>query len=311
VTPARASDGVWATARSLAVDAHAAAVVRALEAAGVPAVILKGPSMIGWLYREDEGRTYSDADVLVPAQRWDAAAAVLEGMGFEPLPPEAGGIHPPHARPWVRRSDKAVIDLHRTLPGVLVAPEELWDALSPRFERLTIMGVEARVPDAPTRALLVALHLAHHLDHSDAAAAKPRADLKAALERLDESTWHAATALATTLHCRERLARGLVAEPPGEDLARRLGLPAGEWLHIGNPGSKAASIERVAATHGLRAKLRILVRGLFPRPAFLRWHSRLARRGPVGLVVAYVLRPFILLTTGIPGLVRWWRLRRR
>ena len=68
--------GFAAAARCLALDAHAVTVVRALEDAGVAALLLKGPGLARRLYADDPSRRrYSDVDVLV-------ANAALPGSGL-------------------------------------------------------------------------------------------------------------------------------------------------------------------------------------------------------------------------------------
>ena len=299
----------FAAATTIAADALAAEVVPALKAAGVQPVLLKGASLVGWLYDADQGRAYRDVDLLVAPDRRQAAQDVLRSLGFDLEPPPAGD-HPLHARTWRRERDGAAVDLHRTLAGVRAAPEETWTILSEDLESLTVHGTEVDVLGPAARTLLVALHVAHHLaEPAPGLMRKPAADLRMALDRLPESDWREATGLATRLHCRERLAAGLRTEPSGDELADRLGLPPAEW-QAGSRRATSAAFERLGATPGRRAKLRLAGRMLLPPPPAMRWQSPLAAHGPVGLIAAYILRPFRLVLTGIPGLLEWRRLRR-
>ena len=301
-----------AAARTVAADALVAEVVPALRAAGVPPVLLKGASLVGWLYDVDEGRVYGDVDILVAPDRRHAAQEVLRSLGFELEPPRPPAKHhPKHARTWHRERDDAAVDLHRTLPGIRTAPEEVWRVLCEDLERRDVYGTEVEVLGVPGRTLLVALHIAHHVaEPTSGMIRKPMADLRLALDRLPESAWREATALATRLHCRERLSAGLRADPRGDELAERLGLPAAEWVEGGPKRPTTAAFERLGALPDWRAKLRMAARMLLPSPAVLRWQSRLATRGPLGLAAAYLLRPVWLLVSGIPGLLEWRRLRR-
>ena len=56
-------------AHTLAVDVVTAEVVDAFRRAGVRAVVLKGPTLAGWLYGGEAVRTYGDSDLLVSARR--------------------------------------------------------------------------------------------------------------------------------------------------------------------------------------------------------------------------------------------------
>ena len=70
-------------AQALALDAAAAEVVGALEARGIPTVLIKGPATVHWLYTNDpEVRPYADVDVLVDPSRFKVAESVLESLGF-------------------------------------------------------------------------------------------------------------------------------------------------------------------------------------------------------------------------------------
>ena len=59
--------------RTLSLDRATAEVVFAWRQAGVRSVMLKGPAVSRWLYREDEVRGYSDIDLLVPDPEVGAA----------------------------------------------------------------------------------------------------------------------------------------------------------------------------------------------------------------------------------------------
>jgi hypothetical protein len=65
----------------------------------------------------------------------------------------------------------------------------------------------------------------------------------------------------------------------------------------------AHGLERLAATHGPGPKARLLTRKLIPTRSFMRVWSPLARRGQLGLALAYAYRPFWLLAK-LPGALR-------
>ena len=70
------------------------------------------------------------------------------------------------------------------------------------------------------------------------------------------------------------------------------------------------SIYELSVAPGIRGKLKLFMSELAPNPAFMRWWSPLARRGRLGLAVAYLWRP-VYLVTHAPAAIRVvWRARR-
>src|SRR5215211_7652465 len=71
-------------AGNLAVDAVTAEVVAALRAEHVRSIVLKGPAISRWLYREEtrDPRTYDDLDLLIPPESAERSAATLTRLGF-------------------------------------------------------------------------------------------------------------------------------------------------------------------------------------------------------------------------------------
>lgn len=300
-----------ATAQSLAVDRVTGEVVGALRATGIPTILLKGPTVASWLYDEGAVRYYMDSDLLVEPARHGEAEAVLRRLGFRPgtvtKAPPKGEI--PHAHPWSRAADRAEVDLHRTLSGLGVSPEEAWNALSSLTEQMSVGGTTVDVLRLPGRALLVALHAAQHGPDK----AKPIDDLARALDRAPTSIWRDATTLAFRLDATPGFASGLRLMPEGAELAERLGLVSNELVRSATgPGATARvaiGIDRLAHAPSLSSRIKLLVREFFPPPSFLRWWSPLARRGRLGLLVAYLWRPLWLLRHA-PASLRVWRRNR-
>jgi Uncharacterised nucleotidyltransferase len=79
----RPTDGLLAIARSLYVDVVTADVTKELRARGVRSILLKGPAVAGWLYRDGTPRPYADTDLLIAPSNLAAAKVVLEDLGFE------------------------------------------------------------------------------------------------------------------------------------------------------------------------------------------------------------------------------------
>lgn len=282
---------VRAVARTLRVDAATAEVVRAFQAAGVRSIVLKGASFERELHDPGRRRTYRDTDVLVSPRDLGRAGAELAGLGFE-LQLDHGahvGVSEPHAQEWSRDPGRVQVDLHWRVPGVDAPAERAWEVLSRRAVKLMVAGVPAEALDRPGVALLVALHAAHH----GRTRAWPLHDLERALAIFDAPTWTSSAELASELDACEALAAGLRLTDAGARLADELRLPAVRTprrvLSAGRPPDGAHGLLRILdAPRGGRA--RAALAELAPAPALLRVTSPLARRGRVGLALAYPAR---------------------
>jgi len=308
-SPARSKAVVVAS--KLVVDATAARLVRALEWNGIPSVLLRGPAVARWLYDDDLARSYADVDLLVPDDRFPEARRVLEGLGFTESPLESRFPlgRPAHAETWIRRGDSACVDLHRSLIGVGAAAALVWHTISSEAEPMIVVGEEIRVPRPGARALLVALHAAQH----GTTWGQPLEDLSRALERVPPETWGRAAALAEELDATAALAAGLHLLPAGESLATTLGLPRGRPvndLRGSDSFHVAQGIEWMLEQAGLSRKIAFLARKAAPPPATMRLRSSLARRGSLGLGLAYVWRAVRLCWYGLVVLPSLARMRR-
>jgi hypothetical protein len=147
----------------------------------------------------------------------------------------------------------------------------------------------------------VALHAAQHQD------GKAVFDLEKAVAQLDDEVWAQAADVARELSALPAFSAGLRLVHGGPEVARRLGVSDVRSVHTelraqGVP--LAEGLAQMYGTPGLRAKLRLLVNELFPKPAFMRWWSPLARRGgALGLALAYLWRP-VWLVLHLPAAVR-------
>ncbi|WP_229401323.1 nucleotidyltransferase family protein [Micromonospora okii] len=272
----------------LALDEAAAATHAALRARGVDSILLKGAGLARRLGVE---RTYGDVDLLVDPARFATAEEALGDLGYRV---EIPGARPDdwthwHERLW--RSPGPVglaVDLHRGFHGVGDAAA-FWAALAAGAEPMSLAGRTVEVPSAPAAALLVALHAAH-----PGGSPRPRDDLRRATRVLDEETWRAAAALAEATGATRTFAFGLRRTPDGAALARRLGLPrATSALHhvVHGPATPGAyQLARAAELPTARHRLAYLARRLAPSPAAMRHRRPVARRGPAGLALAYLLR---------------------
>jgi Uncharacterised nucleotidyltransferase len=299
------SGGLLATARALAVDGWTGEVVDGLREVDVRPVLLKGATLAEWLYDDGSAREYADGDLLVAPADLPRARAVLWGLGFVEIEdfPNTG---PPHAERYLR-ADGAEVDLHWTIPGLGVPPAAAWQAVSERAAPSRVGGVPVRVPDTALLALHVALHASQHGDR------RQLEDLRRALRQTSFEMWHEAGELAQRLHAVEGFAAGLRLLPEGAAVADRLGLPGAAVLEYqrgaGAEGSLVLGLDRLARAPGLRARLALLASELFPPPRLMRFTSSLARRGRLGLVVAYAGRGARLAWLAWPTVRAWRRAR--
>ena len=295
----------------LAVDRATAEAVVALRDAGVPSIVLKGPSFDAWLYDPGEPRLYGDIDLLIPARDEQRAGPALEALGYRRRSEREPEAVAEHATVWVRPADRMHVDLHRTLGGVEATGVDPWEVLAVGTESMQVGGMEVEILSEPARALHVALHAALPGPNSR----KTLFDLSRALERLPAATWRAAAELAARLRAEGAFEGGLRRLPAGAELADTLDLSPGRSVEAallaGSAPYSAWTLDRLSKARGIRAKLRIVVPRLFPKPEFMRVWYPLARRGPAGLALAY-LRRFAWLFTAAPrALAAWLRARRR
>jgi Uncharacterised nucleotidyltransferase len=203
------------------------------------------------------------------------------------------------------------VDLHWSFHGIGAPAEHFWTAVAAEADQMQISGTEVDVPSEPARALLLALHAGTLRPSVE----QPLRDLDRALERLPGETWRAARSLAVRLDAVPRFATGLGMRPLGLRLIARLHLQGAvdvsSVLHVmGDRPPIADSIARLTNTRGLAPRVRLLARGLIPTVASMRFHWRLARRGSLGLALAYLYRPAWLLAK-LPAALRAYARARR
>jgi hypothetical protein len=287
-------------ARRLTIDGTAARVVEAFASAGVRCILLKGASLSD-LY--DGARHYSDFDLLVAPATLETAEAALARLGFELRHDD------PHSRIW--RRDVLDVDLHTTLVGAGVDRAHVWDVLSGQTETIAVGGAPVDALNGPGRALHVVLHAAQHGTEEP----KPREDVRRAVERFPDDLWRAAANLACELGAEAAFWAGLGVEPSAIELRSRLNLEKGvsrteTELRASTAPPTAVGLLRLARTPGLSAKGALVWHEAFPSKGFLLNWSPLARRGRLGLGLAYVWRPIWMLLRLGPALVAIRRARR-
>jgi hypothetical protein len=301
--PSRASRA----ASSFRLDVKGAEVRAAFAATGVTSILLKGRAFTHLLYAGPGERPYGDVDLLVSPGQISTARQTLTDLGFRNYHGEfpsaqtgpalgramdaAGDVH---AELWVRDRDRFQIDLHDSLPQVGADPATVWRHLSQHIDQIAIAGQPTNVLDPPASALLVALHAAHH------GPGWPNAerDLDRAVAALAPECWAQARTLAVALDAESAMGVGLGLRPEGRAIAQRLGLgvePSRARQLLWEGGSWSAGfLEALKGERGLRARGNLIRHALWPDAAALRRGSALARRGRLGLALAYATRPFQL-----------------
>jgi hypothetical protein len=290
------------TAQAMAVDQMTCEVIGAFSQEGIAVILLKGPSIAQWLYPSG-GRPYGDSDLLVSPAEFSRAARILRTLGFG-APVYAWAEH----AYTYRRTDESgcvlCVDLHRTLPYLTASPVKAWQVLSSGNETMQVRGTPVQVLGVPQRILHIAIHALQHAFETKS----PFEDLRRAIEAVDMKAWEEAVAYSRTLGAEDALAAGLCLIPEGQALADRLDLTK-EWRGILRMATSTASdgpayqVQRIldASTFGERMKL--IFNPAFVSPTFMRMTSPLARRGNIGLALAYAGRPFLLVGRIGPALV--------
>ncbi len=306
-----------ATAGSLAVDAATVEAFETLRGAGIDPLLLKGPALARLLYERGEERSWDDADLLVAPAQHRRAISVLGGIGFHPRindPLERGSV--PHAvhllRPARSRGGTAreSIDLHLSFAGVHAPAERFWRTLNADRDRIELFGRAIDVPSARARLALVALHAAAHGSPNQ----RSLRDLQRAVSRFGVPDWSVAATLAREWEALDFFVVGLGLDPEGVRLLGALGIAhqpstAAAMRGMGMPRAQR-SLEQLGRTRGAAGRLRLILRKVFPSPELMRIWKPIARRGPPGLVLAYLWRPPWLLFQLVPALRSYLEARR-
>lgn len=279
------------------VDWYAGQVIAALRENGVEAILLKGPAISRWLYRDAPGdRGYIDADVLVAERDLPAAEAVLSDLGFRHE--DARGLEriAVWATSWRRHSDGAVVDLHRTLHGCEQSAINAWPIVSATAASEDVGGVSVALPSIPVRALEIALV------GPDDRPWRRWNDLNRALEQLSIDEWRETAALAEALGVERMLGYRLSQSAAGARCAERLGLKtAPAWWLRWEADPMLRWIALLAAVPTMRARVRLATQLITPPVSYVRSRDPAAAPGSVaGAYAAWAVHVLRLL----PGAAR-------
>jgi hypothetical protein len=257
-------------------------------------------------------RPYVDSDLMVAPDDRAPAVGVLKRLGFVehcpwmPTPLSLNAVGTAFNRPG-----GGMVDLHCQLPGLDGDPDAIWSRLAASAELQMIAGVELRVPDRDTVLLHVVLHAAHHANRVND---KPLEDLRRAITLVEEPEWLRVLEFARAYQGVPAFAAGLRLLPQGEDLARKLDLGEVRSLHHEIRREDNAIAEELhallSADVGIGRKLAIATSDFFPRPAYMRWWSPLARRGKLGLAGAYLWRTIWIIGQAPGAIYTLWRIQR-
>lgn len=289
----------------MGVDAVTAEVTQAFSDAGVPSLLLKGPTIARWLYDEEHPRSYADTDLLVDPARLEVAAATLRGLGFRRhfRPGRHAGLEAPPAYTWTRAPFS--VDLHDGIPGARGDRQQAWDTLSADASELRVGGQTVRGLGRHALLAHVTLHAAHH----GPPVAQPLTDLGRALAHATIDDWATAARLADEIGASDAFARGLGLLAEGRQVLIELGIDYRELpsrLYELERVPLTAGLGRLAAAPGALSRVSIVMDELVPTREFMWWWAPLARRSRRGLAAAYLWR-LAYMAWRLPWAVVAWR----
>ena len=275
-------------------DRATIAALGALEAAGVTAVLLKGPALARRLYREGEARGYEDVDLLIPRRDLDPAGQALQELGYERGHEGLGiddvaGIQ--HSEVWARAGETGgplLIDLHWRLDRCEAPDELVWEALVARRDSIELQGKEVAILSQEGLAFHVALHAAQHGPDD----VKAIGDLARAIERWAADVWRPAAELAQVVQAVPAFAAGLRLLPGGARIAEELELPSTPQLdweirHRDERPRGTFHLRAIVEASGVRERVNVLRRSLFPTRRWIRREFSWAAQGRSWLLLAY------------------------
>lgn len=312
--PFTPSEAASATAAALLVDTVCVRTIDILRDGGVQTVLLKGPSVARWLY-PDTGRPYVDVDLLIRHSAARAAGSVLGDAGYVSLSPERSDVEIGGRFDWLDRRSGIGVDLHTSL-NLLEHLQEamLWDVVGANLEEIEVLGRPVPVLAETLRALHVMLHA---LGHEQNLSPQARRDRQRLLDLLSLDQWREVADMAARLDAVTELAEALRLETNGAGIAQALGLPTHSSTRSIVRRAKGGSVRDHALSFNwwwalpLREKLTFVRVKLLPSPDYLRARSHLARRGPLGLILAYPARVAVVLIRALRAAGLWFRAKRK
>ena len=152
-------------------EAEVRRVLAALAGAGVRAVLFKGAAIARTHYRSPELRLRSDTDVLVPADRSQDVARVLETLGYRRAVETDGNliVSQFHCEFVDRAHLSHALDVHWRISNVIAFADVLsYEEIARDAVGLPGLGSDAIGPCAVHSLMLACVHrIAHHPDSAD------------------------------------------------------------------------------------------------------------------------------------------------
>jgi len=135
-----------------------------LEAHGIPAIPLKGPTLAVSAYGDLALRQFSDLDILVPRQDVASAGDLLIAQGYHPRDHQTdaqkiAALQVRFHRQFVR-SDEALVELHWGLIDWQFSFSFDLDRVWERFETISLLGTEVRSLSPEDLLLFLCVHAA-------------------------------------------------------------------------------------------------------------------------------------------------------
>ena len=262
---------------AMALTAELLAVVRRLEAGGIPVLAYKGPALAIQAYGDPTLRRFGDLDMVVEHGALDGAVVALEGLGFTGEPfgsaaQRAAVLRDGHHLALSRGT--VIVELHWRFGKRIFGYAEALDGLWERRQTLPVAGAAVPVLAPGDHLLALSIHASKDiwsalegiLSIAMLARALP-ADAWGAVAARAEA-WGCARALQVSLLLAEELfaapapAALWTALPPDRGtraLARRLAR-----LTLAGSSSPASYFRaQVALRRGAAAKLAFLLRSMF------------------------------------------------
>jgi hypothetical protein len=288
-------------------DAVTAEVADAMGAHGIRVLLFKGPVLERWLYTDGVERLYGDIDLLVAPRSFDRAEWLLGELGFRKVSDGWRDVEAhAHEHHWTRGPH--TIDLHRGLWGLGSGAAAAWTALVEGAQPFDIGGSSVEIAAPSAQALIVVVHAVQH-GH----AGRWHDELKRAIATVDDATWRDAAQLAERIGALGPFTIGLGSVGAGTQLLARLGLDPlaspDAHLHAGGAVDMSIGFLRLAEASTLHERVAAVLTEVIPSAGFLRHKYPIARRGRLGLALAYLWRP-VWLGFHAPAGWRAWRTAR-
>lgn len=304
MTPAR-SQARHGAAINLVNDHLTGALVDGLRRRGLRPIVLKGASVRRLLYGSSDERTSNDIDLLVSPTELPPVEAALPSLHWRYIGVTALGAGRDYRTTWMHEPTGIPLEIHTSLVGIGAPPVAVWRVLTARTESMEIGGTAVEVLDTPARAFHVAIHAAQH----GRAGVTTIGDLERALAHVSSGVWREAAELAARLDAIPAFAGGLGLAPRGQTLLRELAIEASSTpdvaLRLETAPPLSQGLVWLSQLPSTGARVRFVARTLLPPPGYLRVWSPMARRGTVGLIMAYCWRPFWMLRHVVPAMRAW------